>query len=152
MLLSITLTALSAVSASLMIPIFKYFEYKNQKKHQNENANQHLDESNIEPNIEESNIQSTEETLVTCDTQCTVANTSVITLGVHGECENRNDGGANATSKTEMLPPLSKLEISSNFNEEERFNNLDNKIDEILKRVEVMRKYHEQRRQKNQQK
>ncbi|RHZ59137.1 hypothetical protein Glove_365g254 [Diversispora epigaea] len=143
MLLSITLTALSAVTASIIIPIFKYFELKEQRKQKNEDA----DESNNEPNNEEANIESS-------DSQSNeLANTSVGTLGVHNECKNesKNDDGANATSKIETLPPLLKLSTSSNFNEEERFNNLNNKVDEILKRVETMRKYREHQRQKNNQ-
>ncbi|RHZ83544.1 hypothetical protein Glove_91g145 [Diversispora epigaea] len=99
----ITLTALSAVTASIIIPIFKYFITKN------ENANQHSDESNNELNNEEANIESS--ILFTCDSQNNeLAKTSVGTLGVHNECKNesKNDDGADATSITEMLRPLLK--------------------------------------------
>ncbi|RHZ76400.1 hypothetical protein Glove_198g37 [Diversispora epigaea] len=141
MLLSITLTALSTVTASVIIPIFKYFELKEQKKHQKETANQYLDESNNEPNNEESNIES-------YDSQCNkLADTSVATFGVENESKNRNDDG-DTTSTPEMLPPLLELVISSYLTEEERFNNLNDKIDEIFKRVEMMRNNHEQRHQK----
>ncbi|RHZ80799.1 hypothetical protein Glove_132g228 [Diversispora epigaea] len=146
MLLSITLTALSAVTASIIIPIFKYLELKEQRKHKNETAQQHSDESNNESNYEEANIESSD------PKSNELANTSVDTLGVY-KCENesRNDGGAEATSKTAMLPPLLKLSISSDITEEERFNNLNNKIDEILTRVETMRKHREQKHQTNHQ-
>ncbi|RHZ73201.1 hypothetical protein Glove_232g71 [Diversispora epigaea] len=141
MLLSITLIV---VSASIIISTLKCFEIKEQTNEQ------YLNKTN---NEESNDIR---------DSQNTESDTSAVTLGVHDDdrSKNENDDDDNidstpsikpilitdATSKTKMLP-LSKLTTSSK-NTEEQLKNINDKVDEIFDRIEMIKKHREQQRQK----
>ncbi|RHZ80926.1 hypothetical protein Glove_130g36 [Diversispora epigaea] len=141
MLLSITLIV---VSASIIISTLKCFEIKEQTNEQ------YLNKTN---NEESNDIR---------DSQNTESDTSAVTLGVHDDdrFKNENDDDDNiestpsikpipitdATSKTTMLP-LSKLTTSSK-NTEEQLKNINDKVDEIFDRIEMIKKHREQQRQK----
>ncbi|RHZ76370.1 hypothetical protein Glove_198g11 [Diversispora epigaea] len=144
MLLSITLITISAVSASIILSTLKCFEIKEQANEQ------YLNKRN---NEESNDIR---------DSQCTESDTSVVTLDVHDDdrCKNENVDDDNidstpsikpklitdATSKTKILQ-LSKL-TTSYKNTEEQLKNINDKVDEIFDRIEMIKKYREQQRQK----
>ncbi|RHZ48352.1 hypothetical protein Glove_552g15 [Diversispora epigaea] len=151
MLFSLVITTLVGVSASAILTAYeKYIEIKERKTQEiNETSGRDLQQTET--------LESPPLADAHTDSQCVNENKN------ENKNENDNDNTDNinsfkelpsiikssttdVTSKNEMLP-ISKLS-SSIHNEDERLNNLDDKLDELINRVRMLREYKEQQMRK----